>query len=115
MFEKILREHRIPYFISGGLSFFDRTEVKDVMAYLRLVANHDDDSAFLRIVNTPRRGIGPGTLEKLGKYATEKDISLFSATSHLALDSRIAGTQLASLRQFCHWIVNTQMKFIQQI
>ena len=107
VFEKILREHRIPYFISGGLSFFDRTEVKDVMAYLRLVANHDDDSAFLRIVNTPRRGIGPGTLEKLGKYATEKDISLFSATSHLALDSRIAGTQLASLRQFCHWIEST--------
>ena len=107
VFEKILREHRIPYFISGGLSFFDRTEVKDVMAYLRLVANHDDDSAFLRIVNTPRRGIGPGTLEKLGKYATEKDISLFSATSHLALDSRIAGTQLASLRQFSHWIATT--------
>jgi ATP-dependent DNA helicase Rep len=107
VFEKILREHRIPYFISGGLSFFDRTEVKDVMAYLRLVANHDDDSAFLRIVNTPRRGIGPGTLEKLGKYASEKDISLFSATSHLALDSRITGTQLASLRQFSHWIATT--------
>lgn len=107
VFEKILREHRIPYFISGGLSFFDRTEVKDVMAYLRLVANHDDDSAFLRIINTPRRGIGPGTLEKLGKYATEKDISLFAATSHLALDSRIAGAQLAALRQFSHWISST--------
>ena len=77
------------------------------MAYLRLVANHDDDSAFLRIVNTPRRGIGPGTLEKLGKYATEKNISLFSATTHLALDSRIAGAQLAALRQFCHWIEST--------
>jgi ATP-dependent DNA helicase Rep len=106
-FEKILREHRIPYFISGGLSFFDRSEIKDVMAYLRLVANHDDDSAFLRIVNTPRRGIGPGTLEKLGQYAGEKGISLFSATSHLALDSRIASTQLAALRQFCNWITST--------
>jgi ATP-dependent DNA helicase Rep len=106
-FEKILREHRIPYFISGGMSFFDRSEIKDVMAYLRLVANHDDDSAFLRIVNTPRRGIGPGTLEKLGKYAGEKGISLFAATSHLALDSRIASTQLAALRQFCHWIEST--------
>ena len=107
VFEKVLRDQRIPYFISGGMSFFDRTEVKDVMAYLRLVANHDDDSAFLRVVNTPRRGIGPGTLEKLGKYATEKQISLFAATSHLALDSRIAAAQLASLRQFCHWIVST--------
>ena len=107
VFEKILREHRIPYFISGGLSFFDRTEIKDVMAYLRLVANHDDDSAFLRIVNTPRRGIGPGTLEKLGQYAADKGISLFAATSHLALDSRIAGAQLAALRQFSHWIEST--------
>ncbi len=107
VFEKVLRDQRIPYFISGGISFFDRTEVKDVMAYLRLLANHDDDSAFLRVVNTPRRGIGPGTLEKLGKYATEKDISLFAATTHLALDSRIAAAQLASLRQFCHWIEST--------
>jgi len=98
VFEKILREHRIPYFISGG---------KDVMAYLRLVANHDDDSAFLRIVNTPRRGIGPGTLEKLGQYAADKGISLFAATSHLALDSRLAGAQLAALRQFSHWIEST--------
>jgi ATP-dependent DNA helicase Rep len=107
VFEKILREHRIPYFISGGLSFFDRSEIKDVMAYLRLVANHDDDSAFLRIVNTPRRGIGPGTLEKLAQYAGERRLSLFTAAGHLALDSLINGAQLASLRQFVHWIGHT--------
>jgi len=107
LFEKILREQRIPYYLSGGLSFFDRSEVKDVMAYLRLVANHDDDTAFLRIVNTPRRGIGPGTLEKLGEYAGQQGLSLFAAASHLALDQRIAATQLAALRQFVRWIEGT--------
>jgi ATP-dependent DNA helicase Rep len=107
VFERILREHRIPYYLSGGLSFFDRAEIKDVMAYLRLVANHDDDNAFLRIVNTPRRGIGPGTLEKLGRYAGEQGISLFRAASHLALETQVTGAQLASLRQFANWIATT--------
>ena len=105
--ERILPEHRIPYYLSGGLSFFDRAEIKDVMAYLRLVANHDDDNAFLRIVNTPRRGIGPGTLEKLGRYAGEQGISLFRAASHLALETQVTGAQLASLRQFANWIATT--------
>ena len=59
IFEKALRTHNIPYFLSGGTSFFSRTEVKDIMGYLRLLANPDDDTAFLRIVNTPRREIGP--------------------------------------------------------
>ncbi len=64
-FEKALRTQNVPYFLSGGTSFFARSEIKDVMAYLRLLANPDDDSAFLRVVNTPRREIGTGTLEKL--------------------------------------------------
>ena len=71
-FEKALREHNIPYFLSGGTSFFARAEVKDVMAYLRLLANPEDDAAFLRIVNTPRREIGPNTLENLAGYARER-------------------------------------------
>ena len=66
MFEQALRERKIPYRISGGKSFFDRPEIKDVLAYLRLLVNPDDDTAFLRIVNVPRREIGPSTLEKLG-------------------------------------------------
>jgi ATP-dependent DNA helicase Rep len=57
VFERVLREHRIPYFLSGGTSFFERVEIKDIMAYLRLLVNHDDDNAFLRIINTPRREI----------------------------------------------------------
>ncbi|HNF87857.1 MAG TPA: UvrD-helicase domain-containing protein, partial [Thiobacillaceae bacterium] len=63
--EEALREAKIPYQISGGQSFFDRTEIKDLTAYLRLIANQDDDPAFIRAATTPRRGIGPGTLERL--------------------------------------------------
>ncbi len=86
-FEKTLRSHNIPYFLSGGTSFFARTEVKDVMAYLRLLANQDDDSAFLRIINTPRREIGPNTLEKLNAYARQRDIGLLPACREIGLQS----------------------------
>lgn len=63
LLEKLLMQNRIPYKISGGTSFFARAEIKDMMAYLRLVVNQDDDAAFLRIVNTPKREIGAATLE----------------------------------------------------
>ena len=79
LLEKVLMQNRIPYKISGGTSFFSRTEIKDMMAYLRLVVNQDDDAAFLRIVNTPKREIGTATLQKLGELAQEKHISLFEA------------------------------------
>jgi ATP-dependent DNA helicase Rep len=65
VFERVLRERRIPFFLSGGTSFFDKTEIKDVMAYLRLLCNPGDDNAFLRVINTPRREIGPDTLQLL--------------------------------------------------
>ncbi len=70
LIEKSLMQNRVPYKLSGGTSFFARAEIKDIMAYLRVLVNPDDDNAFLRIVNTPRREIGPATLEKLGSYAT---------------------------------------------
>jgi ATP-dependent DNA helicase Rep len=63
--ETQLRELQVPYKLSGGTSFYSRAEIKDVMCYLRLIINPDDDSAFLRIINTPKRSIGPVTLEKL--------------------------------------------------
>src|SRR5690606_3482454 len=66
-----LQQHQIPYKISGGSSCFGKTEIKDIMAYLRLLVNPDDDNAFLRVINTPRRQIGPSTLETLGNYASE--------------------------------------------
>ncbi len=104
LFESALRQHNIPYFLSGGTSFFSRTEIKDVMAYLRLLANPDDDAAFLRIVNTPRREIGPTTLEKLGAYATEREISLLSACEELGLEQQLSGRGLERVRNFAQWI-----------
>ncbi|GAM65971.1 ATP-dependent DNA helicase rep [Vibrio ishigakensis] len=85
LIEKALMQNRIPYKISGGTSFFARTEIKDVMAYLRVLVNPDDDNAFLRIVNTPRREIGPVTLEKLGSYANMRGKSLFECLSSWGL------------------------------
>lgn len=105
LFEKALMQNRIPYKISGGTSFFSRTEIKDIMAYLRLLTNQDDDNAFLRIVNTPRREIGPVTLEKLGTYANMRGKSLFEASFELGLEQHLSGRGLDSLRQFTRWIV----------
>ncbi len=101
-FEAELRNARIPYQISGGLSFFERSEIKDFLAYLRLLVNPDDDPAFLRAVNTPRRGIGGSTLERLGAFAKARGISLFAAlwedTLELPEKARIA------LRGFAGWV-----------
>ncbi len=105
LLEKVLMQNRIPYRISGGSSFFSRTEVKDIMAYLRLLVNPDDDNAFLRVVNLPRREIGPTTLEKLGHYANERGKSLFSASFELGLEQTLSGRGLSALRQFCDWLV----------
>ena len=77
--ETQLRQMQIPYKLSGGQSFFARAEIKDVMSYLRLIINPEDDSAFLRIINTPKRAIGPVTLEKLGLFAQDNHLSLLSA------------------------------------
>ncbi|MDO6526809.1 DNA helicase Rep [Motilimonas sp. 1_MG-2023] len=103
--EKAMMTNRIPYKISGGTSFFSRVEIKDMLAYLRLLANHDDDNAFLRIVNVPRREIGPATLEKLGNYANLRNISLFAATFELGLEQTLTGRGLQSVRNFSRWLV----------
>ena len=84
-FEQALRTRQIPYSVTGGTSFFDRAEVKDVLAYLRLAANPDDDAAFLRVVNVPRREIGTATLEKLGAWAGERGMSLLGASLETGL------------------------------
>ncbi|WP_318485578.1 DNA helicase Rep [Photobacterium leiognathi] len=104
LFEKSLMQNRIPYKISGGTSFFSRSEIKDIMAYLRLLTNLDDDNAFLRIVNTPRREVGPVTLEKLGTYANMRGKSLFAASFEMGLEQHLSGRGLESLQRFTHWI-----------
>ncbi len=106
LFERSLREHSIPYFISGGASFFDNTEIKDILAYLRLMVNPDDDAAFIRVVNTPRREIGPTTLEKLGQYAKQRHSSLFKACFELGLEQVLPETAVKKLRHFSDWLVD---------
>ncbi|MBD3609175.1 MAG: DNA helicase Rep [Gammaproteobacteria bacterium] len=105
LFEKILRSQNIPYVLTGSTSFFSYMEVKDVMAYLRLLVNHDDDNAFLRVVNTPRREIGTTTLEKLGQYAKERNTSLFNATFEMGLTLHLSMKAAERLKEFSEWIL----------
>lgn len=107
LFERTLREQRVPYYLSGGTSFFSYAEVKDIMAYLRLLVNPDDDAAFLRVVNTPRREIGPTTLEKLGNYATERRLSLFAASFELGLEQHLNEKGVQRVRRFTQLLVET--------
>ncbi len=106
-FEQALREKKIPYSISGGSSFFDKVEIKDMLAYLKLMVNPDDDTAFLRCINTPRREIGPTTLAKLGAHATNRQISLFAACHDVGLESVLTGRGLHRLQRFANWLTLT--------
>ena len=102
--EKALREHRIPYSLTGGTSFFSLSEIKDVMAYLRLIINPDDDAAFLRIINTPRREIGAKTLEKLGNYSATREISMLQASSEMGLQQHLSAKGCERLKRFSSWM-----------
>lgn len=107
VFEKVLRQYNIPYYLSGGTSFFAKTEIKDLLAYFRLLLNSDDDPAFLRVINTPRREIGSTTLEKLSFYAKNRAISLFSACFELGLTQHLEDKTRLRLENFAHWITLT--------
>ena len=104
LFERALRESQIPYKISGGASFFSYQEVKDIMAYLRLLVNDDDDNAFVRVINTPRREIGPTTLEKLAGYATQRGVSLCAAAYEMGLETVLPERAVTRLREFVEWL-----------
>ncbi|MFN3543316.1 MAG: UvrD-helicase domain-containing protein [Thiobacillus sp.] len=104
VFEQALRNQKVPYQLSGGQSFFDKSEIKDVIAYLRLIANGDDDPAFIRAVTTPKRGVGSTTLEKLGQVAATLRVSLFEAVFSAAAAAQIGERQLAPLIEFCNFI-----------
>jgi len=101
-----LQAHQVPYVLSGGTSFFARTEIKDLMAYLRILINPDDDNAFLRCINTPRRKIGPAMLEALGNYANKAEVSMLTACSHMGLTEHLNQTQTDKFREFHHWLQN---------
>jgi ATP-dependent DNA helicase Rep len=98
--EKALRLARVPYHLTGGTAFLERAEVKDLLAYLRLIVNADDDAAFLRIANVPRRDIGTTTLEKLGQIAQSRHCSLLQAARNDAALAHIASRQASALAGF---------------
>ncbi|CAM4413795.1 MAG: ATP-dependent DNA helicase Rep [Legionella sp.] len=104
IFEKVLRHYGVPYHISGGQSWFAKAEIKDIFAYLKLLCNDADDAAFLRVINTPKRGIGEASLDVLGNYAQNRGLSLYKVMDHLALSERIAEKPRAALVQFKSWM-----------
>jgi DNA helicase-2/ATP-dependent DNA helicase PcrA len=88
IFEERLRHHGIPYRVYGGLSFYQRKEVKDLVAYMRLVVNPNDEEAFRRVINYPKRGIGQTSVGKVIDLARQQNLSLFEALKHTALPNR---------------------------
>ncbi len=104
VFEKALRKANLPYKVSGGQSFFDRAEIKDLCAWLRLLVNHDDDPAFLRAVATPKRGIGHQTLGALGEFAGKWKTSLYEALFAESLASVLNARAVGSLHEFGRFV-----------
>jgi ATP-dependent DNA helicase Rep len=104
LIELKLQHHQVPYRLSGGTSFFARQEVKDLMSYFRLLVNPDDDNAYLRVINVPRREIGSTTLEKLGNYATERRISMYAASAELGLGEHLDSRFVDRLQRFKRWM-----------
>ncbi len=105
--EEALLRHRIPYLVSGGMSFFSRREVKDILSYLTVVVNPNDDQSLLRIINTPRRGLGKAVIEELVGVARRHSCSLFAAIEHVKAqsagdrdESHLAGKARAQLLEF---------------
>jgi ATP-dependent DNA helicase Rep len=108
--EQQLRNQRIPYVMSGGQSFFDKAEIRDLIAYLRLLMNEDDDLAFIRAITTPRRGVGPTTLEALGAYAGRRHISLFAAVFEEGAAQTLSAKQLHGVQEFAGFINRLQYR-----
>ncbi len=104
VFEKALRKANIPYKVSGGQSFFDRAEIKDLCGWFRLWVNNDDDPAFLRAVTTPKRGIGHQTLQQLGTFGSQYKLSLFDALFSSSLAAVMSTRAVGSLHEFGRYV-----------
>jgi ATP-dependent DNA helicase Rep len=104
VFEQALRRAQMPYRVSGGQSFFDHTEIKDLCAWLRLLVNNDDDPAFLRAVASPKRGIGHQTLASLGEFAGRWKRSLFEALFADSLHAALPRKAVAALHEFGRFV-----------
>lgn len=112
--EMALQSAGLPYKISGGQSFFARSEIKDIMAYLRLLVNPDDDNAFLRIINVPRRKIGTTSLQQLAYFAAERKISLLHASSHIDMPQVVNTAAANALLSFSQWLQLLQQRVEQE-
>ncbi|MEJ6021695.1 ATP-dependent helicase [Ramlibacter sp. PS4R-6] len=110
VFEQAFRKAQIPYKVSGGQSFFDRAEIKDLCAWLRLIVNNDDDPAFLRAVTAPKRGIGHQTLTSLGVFAGQYKLSLFGALFSPSLASAISSRSVGGLHEFGRYINDLEFR-----
>ena len=108
--EKAFRKASIPYKVSGGQSFFDRAEIRDLCAWLRLWVNNDDDPAFVRAITTPKRGVGHQTLQQLGQFANQYKLSLFEALFSHSLGSVLSARAVASLHEFGRSINDLQYR-----
>jgi len=104
VFEKSLRDNSIPYQITGGTAFFERSEIKDIMAYLRLVTNPDDDRALLRIINVPRREIGASTIKTIAGYAGTRHNSIGRTIKELGLQQKLAKRAWIKIQTFADLI-----------
>ena len=113
LIELKLQHHQIPYRLSGGTSFFGRQEVKDLMSYFRLLVNPDDDNAFLRVINVPRREIGSTTLERLGNYATARKISMYNACDEIGLGELLDSRFTDRLSRFKRYMDNLRQQCAQ--
>jgi DNA helicase-2/ATP-dependent DNA helicase PcrA len=102
--EEALLHARIPYRIYGGLRFFDRQEIKDALAYLRILGNRDDDAAIERVINTPTRGIGNRTLEMIRQAARERGESLWQASKYMVNEKQLAGRARNAVGSFLDFI-----------
>ncbi|MCC2625688.1 MAG: ATP-dependent helicase Rep [Burkholderiales bacterium] len=112
--EQTLRNYQLPYQISGGQSFFDKAEIKDITAYLRLLINDDDDTAFIRAITTPKRGVGQVTLEKLSNYAKARQISLFAALFEEGFVAQCNNSQYEDLVGFGKFINDLQFRMTRE-
>jgi len=104
-FEEKLMATNTPYRVYGGLRFFDRAEIKNAMAYLRLMSNHGDDASFERVVNTPTRGIGASTLEIVRQVAREQGVSLWAAAASLIDQGRLSARASNALKTFLQLVL----------
>ena len=110
VFEKALRRAEIPYKVSGGQSFFDKSELKDLCAWLRLLVNQDDDPAFLRAITTPKRGIGHQTLGSLSQFASRWKCSMFEALFAESLGAALTARALGSLHEFGRYVTELEYR-----